>query len=268
MSLCLELTQVTLHFGGIVALNSLSLQVRSGTIHGIIGPNGAGKSTLFNVITGFYRPQSGEVRYEDRSLLGLSTPSVARLGIMRTFQNIRLLSHLSVQQNMRVSTAAIRQGSFWSSFFNLPRARTMHTAIDRQIDTCLEEVGLLPHRNRSAGDLPYGEQRKLELARALLQKPRLLLLDEPAAGLNLTEKKSLASYLTQISGRGGMTILVIEHDLAFVQEICSELSVLDQGSLVTSGSPAPTLRNPRVITAYMGPSKKRPTTTYGSDAAS
>ncbi len=241
----LSLRGVTCRFGGITALNRLTLDLPAGAITGVIGPNGAGKTTLFNCITGAYRPTEGEIALRGESLVGLPPHRIARRGIARTFQNIRLFHSMTVWEHLMV---AQQGGGLRASLAPLglsgplPRRRAM---------AALERFGLEPYRDRLAATLPYGVMRRVELARALTAEPALLLLDEPVAGMNSQEAADLAALLHGLSG-SGLTILLIEHDMSFVEQLCAQVHVLDFGTLIASGTPAEVRRIPAVIDAYLG----------------
>jgi branched-chain amino acid transport system ATP-binding protein len=253
----LKLDSVTLKFGGHVALSDLTWVLPKTDHHrvqGIIGPNGAGKSTLFNLITGIYKPTTGRLSFDGDDIDAMPTSAIARCGIARTFQNIRLLPHLSILDNLRVVGAVEREGSFWSSLFQLPRGKRLADAIEHRAYSLLQWVGLASVSHLSPETLPYGDQRKLEIARALMRKPKLLLLDEPAAGMNATEKQDLENLIRKVMTQD-LTILIIEHDMKFIMSLCSQITVLDQGSLCAQGTPAEIQSNSKVIACYLGKPK-------------
>jgi branched-chain amino acid transport system ATP-binding protein len=241
----LSLKAVTCRFGGITALNGLTLDLPAGAITGVIGPNGAGKTTLFNCITGAYRPSAGEIRLRGQDLVGLPPHRIARLGIGRTFQNIRLFPSMTVWEHLMV----VQRGGGWRAA--LAPLGLSGAAPRRRAEQALERFGLAPFRDRLATTLPYGVMRRVELARALTTEPALLLLDEPVAGMNHAEAAGIANLLQGLVAEG-LTLLLIEHDMSFVEQLCQRVHVLDFGTLIASGTPAEVRRIPAVIDAYLG----------------
>lgn len=248
----LTLNNVTMKFGGLVALSQFSIDVPPAGLIGLIGPNGAGKTTVFNAVTGVYRPTSGSILLEGRELSGLTAFEIARLGIARTFQNIRLFGGLSVLDNLLAAATYQRRGTTISSLLGLPSARRLESDIKTRASNLLDFVGLAHCANNEATALPYGDQRKLEIARALMTGPRILLLDEPAAGMNPTEKENLRQLVSQIASEKQIGVLVIEHDMKFVMNLCTQITVLDHGEVIARGNPSAVQSDAKVIEAYLG----------------
>jgi len=247
----LEVEALALRFGGVSALSDVSLQLFDGEPVGLIGPNGAGKTSLFNCITGFYRATEGRVHFRGHDLTHLRADVIANLGIRRTFQNLRLFPRLSVLENVLTGAHQRADSNLLRVLVGTPGYRSAEERLVDEADALLEFVGVGQYREAPASDLPYGMQKRLELARALIGEPSLLLLDEPAAGLNTFERREYVQLIRQINGRG-IGVLMIEHDMDMVMTFARRLIVLDYGKKIAEGTPDEVRHNPAVVTAYLG----------------
>lgn len=248
----LELKSATIRFGGLIAVNAVNFALEKGDLFGLIGPNGAGKTTCFNMITGVYRPTSGQIYFNGRDITGTPSNKVAQIGIARTFQNIRLYPALSVLENVVVGAFLRHHVGLASALGYLPAAIKETEQLKGQAMEMLKILDLESVANYRSADLPYGMQRRLEIARAMATQPDLLLLDEPAAGMNPNEKVDLMNTVRKLRDSHGKTVLVIEHDMRFVMNLCEKIFVLDHGEQISYGPPDKVRNDPKVIEAYLG----------------
>ncbi|MGD8541737.1 MAG: ABC transporter ATP-binding protein [Desulfobacteraceae bacterium] len=251
-AIVLETRELTMRFGGLTAVKDFNIAVPVGGLVGLIGPNGAGKTTCFNMITGFYKPSQGAVIFQGREITGAAPHEVCRAGIARTFQNIRLFGNETALQNVMIGAHLRQQTTWWHALLGLPGFRREEKALREKARRLLEIVGLADHGDEKATSLPYGAQRRLEIARALATDPAFLLLDEPAAGMNPQETEHLMAFIRSIREQFNLTILLIEHDMKVVMGICERIWVLDYGETIAVGSPEQIRRDPGVIEAYLG----------------
>jgi branched-chain amino acid transport system ATP-binding protein len=248
----LEVRGLSRAFSGVLALQGYSLSLEPLTIHGVIGPNGAGKTTLFNLLTGFLVPTEGRVRFLDRDITGWPTFRIARLGMARTFQNIRLFGQLSVIENVKPALQSQSPSSPVATLFSTPSFRSRERHLERGSMDLLDLVGLAHLRDRVARGLPYGDQRRLEIARAIALQPTVLLLDEPSAGMNPSETAGMLELIRRLRDELKITIVMVAHDIPLVMNLCDRIQVLNYGKLIAEGDPVAVRNNPEVIAAYLG----------------
>jgi branched-chain amino acid transport system ATP-binding protein len=252
LALCLSARKVTKRFGGLVAVDSVNLDIEERSIVSVIGPNGAGKTTFFNCITGFYSPEEGQILFGDRSIVGYRPDQIATIGIARTYQNIRLFQNMTAIENVLVGQHVRLHVGAIASILRLPRAVREEALAHEEALHLLDFVGLRGQGDVTAKNLPYGSQRRLEIGRALASRPRLLLLDEPTAGMNPQETEALMRFIRRLREELGLTILLIEHDMKVVMGISDSVAVLHYGTKIAEGTPKQVRSNPRVVEAYLG----------------
>ena len=248
----LEVDELGINFGGLRAVNNFSMKIEEGQLYGLIGPNGAGKTTVFNMLTGVYTPTDGTVKLEGKKINGMKPYAITRLGIARTFQNIRLFKDMTVKENVLVALDTQASYGLFSGMFKLPNSLKQEKDMDQEAMSLLEVFHLEKDADKLAKNLPYGKQRELEIIRALGAHPKLLLLDEPAAGMNPQETKNLTETIRLVRDRFNIAILLIEHDMKLVMGICEKISVLNYGMLLAEGTPEEIRINPDVVKAYLG----------------
>ncbi|CAI1083790.1 MULTISPECIES: high-affinity branched-chain amino acid ABC transporter ATP-binding protein LivG [Serratia] len=248
----LKVEGLSMRFGGLLAVNNVALELNEGEIVSLIGPNGAGKTTVFNCLTGFYRPTGGTIKLRERHLEGLPGQTIARMGVVRTFQHVRLFREMTVIENLLVAQHQHLKSGVFAGLLKTPAFRRAEADALERASVWLQRVGLLEMANRSAGNLAYGQQRRLEIARCMVTRPELLMLDEPAAGLNPKETDELDHLIVELRNQHKVSVLLIEHDMKLVMGISDRIYVVNQGTPLAQGSPAEIRNNPDVIRAYLG----------------
>lgn len=251
----LKVSGLTMRFGGLLAVDSVAFEVRRDEVFAIIGPNGAGKTTVFNCVGGFYKPTAGEIVMDGKPITGMPSHKVARHGLVRTFQNVRLFKQLTVLENLLVAQHTQVEARLPPGLLKLKSYRQAEAEALTRAAQWLDFMGLREFANREAGNLAYGHQRRLEIARCMITKPRLLMLDEPAAGLNPQEKRDLQSLIDQLRREFGVAVLLIEHDMSLIMGISDRILVMEHGKPITTGIPDEVRNDPRVIKAYLGKNK-------------
>jgi len=250
--LLLSATDLSVRFGGVLAVNQVSFDVKRGEVFTLIGPNGAGKTTVFNLISRLYTPTTGAIMFEGRNLAEHAPHDIARLGIARTFQNIELFEHASVLQNLLIGRHTHRQTGLWSELFFTRPTRAAEIAAREKVEQVIDLLDLQHHRESLVAGLPYGVRKVVELARALCTEPKLLLLDEPSSGLNVEETDDMAFWISDIRHELGITVLMVEHDMALVSKVSDRVLAMNQGEVLAMGTPGEVQRHPGVVEAYLG----------------
>lgn len=248
----LQVSGLTMRFGGLLAVNNVSLELNRGEIVSLIGPNGAGKTTIFNCLTGFYKPAGGQILLRGKPVQGLSGQAIARLGMIRTFQHVRLFREMAVIENLLVAQHQHHKSGLLAGLLTLPSFRRDQREATERAVMWLDRIGLTALANRQAGNLAYGQQRRLEIARCMVTRPDILMLDEPAAGLNPKETDDLDALIAELRAEHGVSVLLIEHDMKLVMGISDRIYVVNQGTPLASGTPAAIRNHPDVIRAYLG----------------
>jgi branched-chain amino acid transport system ATP-binding protein len=268
----LQARNLSVRFGGVLAVNNVSFDVQRGEVFTLIGPNGAGKTTVFNLISRIYNPSNGEISFEGRNLTQMQPHHIAALGIARTFQNIELFEHATVLHNLLIGRHIHRQTNLWSELFFTPRTRAAERASREKVEQVIDLLDLQHHRDSMVAGLPYGVRKVVELARALCTEPKLLLLDEPSSGLNVEETEDMAYWIADIKNELGITVLMVEHDMSLVSRVSDRVLAMNQGEVLASGTPAQVQAHPGVIEAYLGSaddasSLRRPSAEHALHAA-